>query len=168
MMKSCFISIVCLAFLQASAFADIPNDGDNFYVYTKGVTNANVYSLDILDKLTFDDNTMSVWTSTGKTDYAYSDIALLTFREEMKPSGIETLTIGNDVQISYDRESMLVIVQSSKPLTGLAVFNLQGRMVGSLQHQGDQLQLSLAGLPQGVYVVKAQGTGFGKSVKIIK
>lgn len=168
MMKTCFISIVCLAFLQASAAAAIPDDGDNFYVYTKGVTNANIYSLDNLDKLTFDDNAMSVWTSAGRTDYAYSDIALLTFREEMKPSGIETLTIGLDVLISYDRESMLVSVQSSKPLTGLSVFDLQGRMVSSLRLQGDQLQLSLAGLPQGVYVVKAQGAGFGKSVKIIK
>ena len=111
---------------------------------------------------------MSVWTSTGRTDYAYSDIALLTFREEMKPSGIETLTIGNDVQISYDRDAMLVSVLSTKPLTALSVFDLQGRRVASLQHQGDQLQLSLAGLPQGVYVVKAQGAGYGKSVKIIK
>ena len=47
MMKSCFISIVCLALFQANSFAAAPDDGDNFYVYTKGVTNANVYGNDI-------------------------------------------------------------------------------------------------------------------------
>jgi hypothetical protein len=45
---------------------------------------------------------------------------------------------------------------------------MQGRIVGRLRNNGNSQQLSLAGLPQGVYIVKAQGAGFEKSVKIIK
>ena len=168
-MKTICLWTICLSFLNISGFAASPDDGDNFYVYTKGTSKAVIYSLDNLDKLIFDDTSMSVWTNVGKTDYAYCDISLLTFRDGVKPiAGIELLTINNDIQINYDRETMQVSVQSIKPLTSLIAFDMQGRIVGRLRNNGNSQQLSLAGLPQGVYIVKAQGAGFENSVNIIK
>lgn len=166
--RFCLWSIF-LSFLSISGFAASPDDGDNFYVYTRGATKAVVYSLDNLDKLTFNDKSMSVWTNVGRTDYAYGDISLLTFCEEVKPASVvDMFTDSNDIRISYNRETMQVSVQSAKPLTGLFAFDMQGRTVGSLRKTGDSLQLSLLGLPQGVYIVKTQGANFEKSVKIIK
>ena len=131
-----------------------------------------VYSLDDLDKLTFDYNAMSVWTNKGtnKTDYAYDNIGLLTFREGIRPvAGIEMLTAADaKVRISYDRDAEMVIVISEKPLTGLLVCDLQGRTVARQIKTANCLQLSLASLPLGVYIVKTQGFSAGKSAKIIK
>ncbi len=154
--------------VSISSFAASPDDGDNLFVYTKEFTKVVIYSLDNLDKLTFDDTSMSVWTNLGKTVYDYDDISLLTFRDGVRPiAGIKLLTINNDVQICYNRETMLVSVQSIKPLTGLVVFDVQGRMV-NCPRNGNSLQLSLANLPRGLYIVKAQGDGFEESVRIIK
>ena len=167
-MKKVLICAVSLALFQVTALAFAPEDGDNFYVYTKGASKAVVYSLDNLDKLTFGDTAMSVWTNAGKRDYAYGDITLLTFRKGVAPLGVISQSVGNDIKIGYDRDAMLVSVESPNQVKSLTAFDMQGRKVGIMRHSNGKLQLSLAGLPQGVYVVKAQGEGFGKSVKIIK
>lgn len=158
-----FLSLVCLPGYSASS-----EDGDNLFVWTKGAKTAVVYSLDDLDKITFDDTAVSIWTNKGKTDYVYGNIELLTFRDRMKPAaGVELLTAADaKVHIYYDRESQLVSVESQKPLAGMQVYDLQGRVVARVSKVASRLQLSLAELPQGVYIIKAQGSN--KSVKIIK
>lgn len=167
--KKLFITLILILVGMAS-FAASPADGDNLLVWKKGAANAVVYSLDNLDKLTFDDTAMSVWTNKGKTDYAYSNIALVTFRDGVKPvAGIEVLTAAeSNTRISYDHETQMVSVKSEKPLAGLLVYDLQGRVVAKQQANGTLLRLSLADLPQGVYIVKAVGASIGNSVKIIK
>lgn len=157
-----------LGMVSTAAFAASPADGDNLFVWTKGAKTAVVYSLDNLDKITFDDAAVSVWTNKGNTDYAYGNIALLTFRDGVKPvTGVELLTaVESDVRISYDRETQLVSVDGNQPVGGIIVCDLQGRVVARVSRVARQLHLSLADLPQGVYIVKPQGTT--KSVKIIK
>jgi len=161
-----FIAHMCL--VSSAAFAASPADGDNLFVWTKGAKTAVVYSLDNLDKIMFDDAAMSVWTNKGKTDYAYGNIELLTFRDGVKPvAGVELLTVAeSEVSIHYDRESQQISVESQKPLGGIQVCDLQGRQVLRQSKAAAHQQLSLANLPQGVYIVKPQGAN--KSVKIIK
>ena len=120
--------------------------------------------------MTFEDNTFSVWTNNGKTDFAYDSIDLLTFRDEVKPvTGVELLTkLEFKVRISYDREVQLLSVESEKPISSIIVCDLQGRMVVCQSKTENCLQLSLSGLPLGVYIVKVKGVGIDKSVKIIK
>lgn len=162
------ILLTFLILVSTTTFAASPADGDNLFVWTKGAKTAVVYSLDNLDKITFDDAAVSVWTNKGKTDYAYGNIALLTFRDGVKPvAGVELLTAAeSDVSISYDREAQLISVDSNQPVGGIMVCDLQGRVVARVSRVARQLHLSLADLPQGVYIVKPQGTT--KSVKIIK
>lgn len=164
-----FFTLMLLC-VSTAGFAATPADGDNLLIWKKGASQAVVYSLDNLDKLTFDETAMSVWTNKGKTDYAYSNIALVTFRDGLKPvSGVEVLTATeSDVHISYDREAEMVSVKSEKPLAGLLVCDLQGRVMAQQQVAGTLLQVSLVDIPQGVYIVKAMGAGISKSVKIIK
>lgn len=168
-LKSYFrlISILQLM-VSTAAFAASPADGDNLFVWTKGAKTAVVYSLDNLDKITFDEAALSVWTNKGKSSYVYGNISLLTFRDGVKPvAGVELLMATEaEVRILYDRESQLVNVKRQKPLAGLQVCDLQGRVLVSVSRVASQLQMSLAELPQGVYIVKPLGTN--KSVKIVK
>lgn len=168
-MNKPFILLIGCLFLGGTIFAANPDDGDNMYVFTKGVSQATVYSLDNLDKLTFSSTAMSVWTNNGKKDYAFSGISLVTFRETMKPTGVEMLmNDDNSVQISYDREAQVVHVVSAKSLTSVQVCDLQGRIVAKVGKTSNDVRLSLAGLPNGIYIVRSFGDGYGKSMKLIK
>ena len=166
--QSFFIITLFLSMVSTTAFAASPADGDNLFVWTKGAKTAVVYSLDNLDKITFDDAAVGVWTNKGKTDYAYGNIELLTFRDGVKPvTGVELLTAAeSDVRISYDREAQLLSVDSYQPVGCIMVCDLQGRQVLRQSKVAAHQQLSLYDLPQGVYIVKPLGTN--KSVKIIK
>ena len=161
---------ILLSLVSATGFASSPDDGDNLFVWSKGNTKAVVYSLDDLDKLTFEDNVLGIWKNNIKTSYEYGTISLLTFSERMYPTAIEEVTVATDgdVQIRYDRSAQQVSAESPRPLSAILVFDLQGRMVTSVKENGSRLQLSLTTLPKGIYVVKAQGAGIGKSIKIIK
>ena len=54
-----FILLTLMTYTQYGA-QDTNNDGDNLYVYTKGASNAVVYSLEKMDKLTFGNDAMSI------------------------------------------------------------------------------------------------------------
>lgn len=164
-----YLSITILTIVSIPSFASTPGDGDNLYVWTKNGSKT-VYSLDNLDRLTFEDNTMSVWKSNGKTSYPYSNIGLVTFKDGIRPTtGIEQLTTPDtDVTIKYDKEAQMLLVSSEKTLTGIMVCDLQGRTVIREKESSGNTQLSLSGLPKGIYLIKVTGNGFGKSVKIIK
>ena len=168
--KSTFLLTIFMSMVSTSSFAASPDDGDSFFVWTKGGTKAVVYSLDDLDKLTFEENALGVWKNNVKTSYAYDNISLLTFSERWNPTGIELPTVSSDgdVQIRYDRGAQSVTAESSKPLSALTAYDTQGRKVAQVQAKACKQQLSLSGLPRGVYIVKAKGAGNGKSIKIIK
>lgn len=156
--------------ISSTTFAANDEDGDNLYVYTKGTTRAVTYSLDKLDKITFGETDISLYTSYAKTDYKYSNLSLLTFRDGIKPTtGIEKLTEeGSKIIISYNREKQVVTLYCEKALTSLQVLDLQGRLVARSNATKGNTVLTLSHLSQGIYIVKAVGTGIGKSVKIIK
>ena len=152
-------------------FASTPDDGDNLYVYTKGAIQAVTYSLDNLDKITFGDNEVSLWTNSGKTDYAYSQIELLTFRSGIKPAtNVKSPTVSNGhVRWMYDRSLQTVSMMSEKGLSSVTVVDAQGRVVIKEHATGKECQLSLEHIPSGVYVLKVSAPrGNDTTIKIIK
>lgn len=161
---------VIFATISSTTFAANVADGDNLYVYTRGTTRAVTYSLDKLDKITFGETDISLYTSYAKTDYKYSNLSLLTFRDGIKPTtGIEKLTKeGSKIIISYNREKQVVTLYCDKALTSLQVVDLQGRLAAYSKVATGSNEISLAHLPQGVYIIKAVGKDIGKSFKIIK
>ena len=162
--------IIIFCSITLSGYSANPGDGDNLYVFTKGATKAIVYSLDNLDKMTFSDNGMSLWTNNKKFDYNYDSIALMTFRDGIKPvNGIERLTIAEaDIIISYDHNSKQISVESEEPMASVSIYDLQGRTVARQNIITKCSYLSLADQPQGVYIIKVQGVGISRSMKIIK
>ena len=158
------VSIFCLS--PSMAFAA---DGDNMYVHLKSSSTPVRFALDNLDKITFSSTAMSVWTSqTQKSEYAYTNVKQLTF-SETGPSGIELPeTAAKQMGISYDRQTLLLSVWADEPIAHVAVYDLQGRIVTSQKANGLEAQLSLASIPQGVYIVRAVIGGKGVSKKIVK
>ena len=146
------------------------NDGENLYVYTKDVPNVVVYSLDNLDKLTFGDNSICIWTLGGRKNYEYTKISLMTFCENIKPTtSIKPLIIDEaGVKIAYERSSSLMNVESEHILHGVAIYDLQGRSVVMDTRKLSSYQVSLLGMPQGVYVVKIGDKGKSTMMRIVK
>lgn len=164
------ISIIFLCFVYGISTQAANDDGDNLYVFTKGASSAVVYSLDHLDKLTFEENAVRLWYDGGKMDYEYGKISLMTFRKDIMPTtGIEPLTFdGADVKIVYERSSSLVSVECGQILQGVAIYDVQGRLVTVDSRKCCSYQVSLQGKPQGVYLIRVDEKGKSITKKIVK
>ena len=157
--------------IASLAHTFLPDDGDNLYVYANGAAQAVTYSLDNLDKITFGQNTISIRTKSGQTDYAYKSIDLMTFRSDIKPvTGIKSPTVSNGhVRWMYDRSLQTVSMMSEKGLSSVTVVDAQGRVVIKEHATGKECQLSLEHIPSGVYVLKVSAPrGNDTTIKIIK
>ena len=144
-------------------------DSDNMYVHLRSSSTPVQFVLDNLDKITFGKTVMMVWTSpTNKSEYAYTNVKQLTFSETgslgFDQPEIETKQMG----ISYDRQTLQLTIRAQESIVHVAVYDLQGRMMLGQKANGIEAQLSLAGIPQGVYIVRAIIGGKGVSKKIVK
>lgn len=174
--KTSYRLIVSLSFILVYPMMSFchnipPDDGDNLYVYTKGAAQAVTYSLDNLDKMTFGDNALSLWTNSGKTEYAYNQIELLTFRSGIKPvTGIKNPIVSSKgVRWMYDRTLQSLRVMCEQELSGITVFDAQGCVVIKKHISAKDCQLSFDNVPSGVYVVKvSESKGIETTIKIIK
>ena len=153
-----------------SVFSAVPDDGDNFYVFTNGNTGKAVYSLDQIDKLTFDEQSMSVWTNNGHIDYAYSNISLMTFKDlGMVPDRVETIGMTTrDITICYDRTAGMVHVRCDRPLSGVIIYDMLGKTVTKDLTRGNEYRCSLETVPSGVYLVRVLDKDTDTAVKIVK
>ena len=80
-MQSIFTKTFLTAFLSmTTAFGycqDIDNE-DNLRLYTNSTKEATVYSLDEINKITFSKNGVQIWNTDWPTEYAYSNVRVLT------------------------------------------------------------------------------------------
>ncbi len=164
------MTIICLCFAYGFSAQAANDDGDILYVYTNDASTGVSYSLDNLDKLTFGNDAISIWAFGNRTDYEYKKISLMTFREDIKPiTAIEQLNIDNPhVNITYDRSLSLVRVESGHILQGLAIYDIQGRLVAKEGRKLSSYQVSLQGKHQGIYVIKVGENGKASTMRIVK
>lgn len=153
-----------------SVFSAVPDDGDNFYVFTNGNTRKAVYSLDQIDKLTFDEQSMSVWTNSGRIDYAYSNVSLMTFKDMgMVPDRVESIgSAARDITIHYDRTAGIVYVRGERLLSGVIIYDMLGKPVTKVLTKGKEYRCSLEIVPSGVYLVRVLDKETDTAVKIVK
>ena len=164
------IFFICLFFVHGVFAQTSNNDGDNLYVYLMGSSNPMVYSLENLEKLTFEESAVKIWNDGGHTDFEYGKILLMTFRKDIKPtSSIESLNIDVDgAKIIYERSSSMLRVECGQILQGLAVYDIQGRLVSRDARKLSSYRISLQGKPQGVYFIKIGENGKSTRIKIVK
>ena len=162
--------IIIMSMMSTFGLSANPDDGDNLYVFTKGSTQAIVYSLDNLDKITFGSNAVSLWTNNGREDYNYGNLSLLTFREDVySKTGMESLTLSDGtVRITYDHSLNLLKVEGERQLHGVTVYDMQGRPVAADHRKRDAYEVSLQGVSKGVYVIKVNEKGHFTARKIVK
>ena len=170
-LKLTFLFTILLGMVSTSGFAANPDDDDMLYVYTKNNKDAALYQLDDLNKITFSNSGVRMWNTNWPTEYPYSKVSVITFRDRnyVKPTSIETTYADDEqIRISYSPSSGVVTVKSSTQLDGIAVYDLQGQLIDADHTSRQFYQLSLKHVHQGVYVVKAKGKRSEAVKKIVK
>lgn len=170
-LKLTFLFTILLGMVSTSGFAANPDDDDMLYVYTKNNKDAALYQLDDLNKITFSNSGVRMWNTNWPTEYPYSKVSVITFRDRnyVKPTSIETTYADDEqIRISYSPSSGVVTVKSSSDLDGIAVYDLQGQLIDADHTSRQFYQLSLKHVYQGVYVVKAKGKRSETVKKIVK
>ncbi len=62
----------------------------------------------------------------------------------------------------------LLNIQSNEPIENIVIFNFYGQEVLKLNEVGEQSQISLENLPQGIYLMQASWNDHQKTVRVIK
>ena len=162
-----FLPIIILFLANTAAFASNSADDDNLYVITNQSTASAIYSLDDIDKITFTSKGVNFWNTGWPTEYAYGDFRLIILNSSDVPSDIKQTVVGSgDAIIIYNQLQEMVHVKSVKPLSGIAVYDVQGRLVAVADHVANAYELSLSSVPRGIYIVKVIGGAV--SQKIVK
>jgi hypothetical protein len=134
---------------------------DNYlYVHkTNGTTTA--FNIDNLRKITFTENNLVVQLVTGsESPFAYNAVQKLTFEDYS--TGIKP--VEKNAEIYYNPSSESVHLTSDALIGNVAVYNLQGVMLKRTNVQSIQADISLSGIPAGIYIVKT-AIGVKKIVK---
>ena len=167
MNKNCIILTLLVILASTAGLASNSADDDDLYVITNQSTASAIYSLDDIDKITFTAKGINFWNTGWPTEYAYGDFRLIVFNSADVPSGIDQSVVGNsDAMITYNQQQEMVSVRSDKPLSGITVYDLQGRPVAIADHVANVYDLSLSSVPRGIYIVKVNGGAM--SQKIVK
>ena len=88
-LKLTFLLTLLMSMVAVPGISAVPDDGETLYLYTKATKEAAVYSLDELNKITFSDKGVQIWNTSWPTEYAYSNVRVITFSEKNTPTGIE-------------------------------------------------------------------------------
>ena len=116
-LKLTFLLTLLMSMVAVPGISAVPDDGETLYLYTKATKEAAVYSLDELNKITFSDKGVQIWNTSWPTEYAYSNVRVITFSEKKTPTGIEQVE-KLDVEKFNDSEG---------------VYDLQGRKLNTMQ-----------------------------------
>ena len=161
------LPIIFFILASTAGFALNPAEDDDMYVITNQSTALAIYSLDDIDKITFTSTGINFWNTGWPTEYAYGNFRLITFNKTDIPSDINHSIVGNnDITINYSQQKDMVFVRSDKPLSRVAIYDVQGRSVAIADHEANAYEISLSSVPRGIYIVKVNGSEF--SHKIVK
>lgn len=149
---------ILLCMMAVATLSAHPDDRNSIYYYSNSSTRPMSFSLDDLDKLTFSDNGIQLWKQNVVEEISFDDFMLFTFSEIQHPIVTKTEQVldSQDVLIRYQPGSKTVFVESRQALNGVAVYDLQGRMVANEATGGTSYRISLAATPAGIYLVKAK------------
>jgi flagellar basal body rod protein FlgG len=103
---------ITLSLAAITGFSQTEQKGDNLYLYTKSTGEAEVFSIDEINKITFSENGIQIWNTSWPTEYSYSNVRVLTFDSEILPGGgggtsgettgeMKSITIGKSGKASY-------------------------------------------------------------------
>ena len=160
------ISLIMISFIPIGLHAD---NGNTLYYYSKTSTVPMTISLEDLDKMTFSESGIQVWSKNKLNEISFDDFMLFTFIEIEHPfiSLVETFSFPQDIRIRYIAGHKTLIIESEQTLSGLYVYDLQGRIINSDTKYASFYRVVLPDAPKGVYVIKTILNGKASVNKII-
>lgn len=158
-MKAVKNSLTSLLLLFSASCLASTNDGDSIYYYGKSTMTPTGISLDILDKITFTDNSIHMHKKNGTVTIPYEDFHLFTFRDLGNLTGVELVLTSDEMHIRYNAGSKTLDIESEKPLSGVWIYNMQGHIVKATTKTALNYHLTLDAAPKGVYLIKTMCNG---------
>ena len=171
MKKIILIITTVLCMVSLSGYSQNSDEGEILYLYTNSTNEAAVYSLDEINKITFNKNGVQIWNTNWPTEYKYNNIRVLTFKENKSPSSVSSNYLdkeGNGISIIYKANEYSLSITSKQTMNGMELYNAEGLRVASESRSSQSYHLMLSWLPEGVYIVKVYSNAGAVSKKIIK
>jgi hypothetical protein len=148
----------------------MPVHSQSLYVF-KTDGSKQTFPLETLQKLTFSNNANLVVNKTNGTtvSVAFPDLKFLSL-EDYEVTGIPVIPESQVVKedVSVWSNNGIVWVKSARPIIGVNIFDLQGRKVAQLHPKLQEINISLANYPAGVYLVQVVDDNGIRTKKIIK
>ena len=167
-----FVLVVILIMLvPVTCHAQRTVDGDMLYLYTKNSTEPSLYQMDDIRKITFSEKGVRVWNTGWPTEFPYTKVNIITFRDRksIRPTGVETIPIdNNNIRIGYNKSNDILTVKSDAFMDGVVIYNSQGQQISADNIKRQLYRISMKNVGQGVYVVKARGQQGEVIKKIVK
>lgn len=161
--------LMSFLFVVAASLSAHPDDRNTFFVYLNSSDTPKAFSLDDLDKITFTDSGMQLWEANGTTEIDFSTFNFLSLDEEITPmTAVKNLSVGKDLKIQYRKAGDVVVVEGNEPLSGVSIYDLQGRLVAADPKAAKSYRVSVAKVPRGVFFVKVAAGGKVTSQKLVK
>ncbi len=135
------------------------NNGDNnhdetLYLYTNSSTEATVYSIDEIKKITFGDNGIQIWNTQWPTEFAYTNCPVLSFsKRESIPDNVNPANQVGDA-ITIDRTNATLIVNSATNFVKVQLFDIQGHIIVNKSSSSKKCIISLTDVSPGIYIVR--------------
>lgn len=96
--------LLITTFILLAAFSDglaqNTEDGDMLYVYTKSSDEAAMYQLDEVNKITFSNKGVQLWSTDWPTEYPYSSVQALSFKKRGYAYRLGDVNIDGIVDVS--------------------------------------------------------------------
>lgn len=135
-------------------------------VYTRS-ENPLFISFNDFKKITFGNSGILFWDSKGVEEISYNDFSKIIIDDTYTPSDIGNLhSPQKDISIQYNKDDVTII--SSRLMQQVALYDLNGRVIMSIQSSSKSYNFSVSDFPKGIYILKVFDTTNNVSYKIRK
>jgi len=136
------------------------------YVY-KGESLTPVSTLKNVQKITFGDASVDFLLDSGEsTQFTLDALDYFLFYDRAQVVGITEATAVSGISVACNGD--VVSVESTETLTGVGIYSIEGVKIAAVKPTGKNATYSLAGSPDGVYLVKVEAGGKTVTQKVIK
>lgn len=101
--------------------------------------------------ITFADQIIRVKVGSRSSEFEMSDVVNFHFKED--PSDIRSPRLGEDFEISWQGED-LIVISNATPDTLIRLYGIDGTFYPNrVNADGDRIEISLSALPKGIYLL---------------
>ena len=149
--------IICMATAMLNLAAQ-----DALLVHPAGGSEAQSFSLEKIQKITFSGDNMVLKTSSGDETLSLANIGKITFGEA---TGIPVVPVLPEIVLFPNPAVDFIRIDSPVDIKSWTLFNLNGK---AIKHSGSELQIPVNDLPAGFYFLRLNTANGSVTKKFIK